>query len=37
MSFFTRSHARDIDKRRVQGAAECPLLHGHINIINNEQ
>ena len=37
MSFITRSHARGIDKRRVQGAAECRLLHGHINIINNEQ
>ena len=37
MSFITRSHARGIDKRRVQDAAECRLLHGHINILNNEQ
>ena len=35
--FFTRSHARSIDKRRVQDAAECRLLHGHINKLNNEQ
>ena len=33
MSFITRSHARDIDKRRVQDAAECRLLHCHINIL----
>ena len=30
MSFITRSHARGIDKRRVQDAAACPLLHGRM-------
>ena len=37
MSFITRSHARGIDKRRVQDAAECPLLYVNIIILNNEQ
>ena len=37
MSFITRSHARGIDRRRVQDATECRLLHGHIKILNNEQ
>ena len=37
MSFITRSHARGIDKRRVQDAAECPLLYVNIILLNNVQ
>ena len=37
MSFIARSHARGIDKRRVQDAAECTLLYVNIILSNNVQ